>query len=147
MYSGGGMTVMQLLLTDVTGKDFPTLMRERVLGPVGMHTSSWEQPLSDQRARDAAAGHQTTGAPVEGKYHVYPELAAAGLWTTPTDLASWVQAIQRSLQGEAEARAVQGESVLARNDSSEKTKPARNTSRSPSSSVPYSRDPYMINSS
>jgi CubicO group peptidase (beta-lactamase class C family) len=84
---------------------------------------------------------------VEGKYHVYPELAAAGLWTTPTDLASWVQAIQRSLQGEAEARAVQGESVLARNDSSEKTKPARNTSRSPSSSVPYSRDPYMINSS
>jgi CubicO group peptidase (beta-lactamase class C family) len=102
MYSGGGMTVVQLLLSDATGKDFPTLMRERVLGPVGMHTSTWEQPLSDQRARDAAAGHQTTGAPMEGRYHVYPELAAAGLWTTPTDLAGWVQAIQRSLQGEAD---------------------------------------------
>jgi hypothetical protein len=94
------MTVMQLLLTDVTGKDFPALMRERVLGPVGMRTSTWEQPLSDQRAREAAAGHQTTGASVEGKHHVYPELAAAGLWTTPTDLAAWVQAIQRSLQEE-----------------------------------------------
>jgi CubicO group peptidase (beta-lactamase class C family) len=102
-YSGGGMTVMQLLLTDVTGKDFHTLMRERVLRPVGMHNSTWEQPLSDHRARDAAAGHQTTGSPVEGKYHVYPELAAAGLWTTPTDLAGWVEAIQRSLQGKADA--------------------------------------------
>jgi len=102
-YSGGGMMVMQLVLTDVTGKDFPTLMRERVLGPVGMHSSTWEQPLSGNRARDAAAGHQTTGAPVEGRYHVYPELAAAGLWTTPTDLAHWVQAMQRSLEGEAGA--------------------------------------------
>jgi CubicO group peptidase (beta-lactamase class C family) len=97
------MTVVQLLLTDVTGKDFPALMRERVLGPVGMHSSTWEQPLSDQRARNAAAGHQTTGAPVDGMYHVYPELAAAGLWTTATDLARWIQAIQRSLQGEAGA--------------------------------------------
>lgn len=92
-YSGGGMTVMQLLLTDVTGKDFPALMRERVLGPIGMHSSTWEQPLSDDRGRDAAAGHETNGAPVAGKYHVYPELAAAGLWTTPTDLAHWVLAI------------------------------------------------------
>jgi CubicO group peptidase (beta-lactamase class C family) len=99
-YSGGGMTVMQLLLTDVTGNDFRTLMRERVLGPVGMHGSTWEQPVSDQRAHDAAAGHQTSGAPVEGAYHVYPELAAAGLWTTPTELAGRVLGIQRALQGE-----------------------------------------------
>lgn len=99
-YSGGGITVLQLLLTDVTGEDFPTLMRERVLDPIGMRSSTFEQPLSERRARDAATGHQTTRAPVEGNYHLYPETAAAGLWTTPTDLARWILAIQRSLAGE-----------------------------------------------
>jgi len=99
-YSGGGMTVVQLLLAEVTGKDFRTLMRERVLGPVGMHRSTWEQPLSNQRAHHVAAGHQTSGTPMEGAYHIYPELAAAGLWTTPTELAGLVLGIQRALQGE-----------------------------------------------
>jgi CubicO group peptidase (beta-lactamase class C family) len=99
-YSGGGITVLQLLLADVTGEEFPGLMHARVLAPAGMLSSTFEQPLSEPRARDAATGHQTTGAPVEGSYHLYPELAAAGLWSTPTDLAHWVLAIQRSLAGE-----------------------------------------------
>lgn len=99
-YSGGGTSVMQLLLADVTGKDFPTLMRERVLDPAGMRASTFEQPLPEARAHEAATGYLATGEPVEGRYHTYPEMAAAGLWTTASDLARWVLTIQRSLAGE-----------------------------------------------
>lgn len=99
-YSGGGMTVLQLLLTDVTGEDFPNLMRTRVLDPAGMRSSTYTQALPERLARDAATGHQTTATPIDGNYHLYPEMAAAGLWATPTDLAHWILAIQRSLAGE-----------------------------------------------
>jgi CubicO group peptidase (beta-lactamase class C family) len=99
VYSGGGMTVMQLLLTEVTGKQFVTLMRERVLVPAGMSASTFEQPLADVRAHEAATGYRITGEPVVGRYHTYPEMAAAGLWTTATDLARWILDIQNSLAG------------------------------------------------
>lgn len=102
-YSGGGITVMQLLLTDVTGKPFPVLMRDRVLHRAGMSVSTYEQPLPASRAAEAATGYQTGGAPIEGRYHTYPEMAAAGLWTTPSDLARWILVIQRSLAADKDA--------------------------------------------
>ncbi len=98
-YSGGGYTVMQQLLTDVTGESFPALMRQRVLGPAGMTQSSYEQPLPEARRGQAATGYRSDGAAVSGKWHTYPEMAAAGLWTTPSDLARWAIAIQRSAGG------------------------------------------------
>ncbi|MDF1502780.1 serine hydrolase domain-containing protein [Roseisolibacter sp. H3M3-2] len=98
-YSGGGMTVMQLLLSDVTGKPFDTLMQERVLGPAGMTHSTYAQPLPTALADEAATGYRRGGAPIAGRYHTYPEQAAAGLWTTPTDLARWVIAIQNAHAG------------------------------------------------
>ncbi len=98
-YSGGGITVMQLLLSDVTGQSFSTLLRERVLGPAGMTESTFEQPLPASRMSVAATGYRRNGEPIAGNYHTYPEMAAAGLWTTPTDLARWVIAVQRSLAG------------------------------------------------
>ena len=100
-YSGGGYTVMQQLVVDVTGKSFPEYMREVVLGPVGMTRSTYWQPLPPARAAETASGYLADGSAVPGKWHVYPEMAAAGLWTTPTDLARFAMEVQRSLAGKS----------------------------------------------
>ncbi len=86
-YSGGGYTVAQVLLGDVTGLPFATLMQQRVLGPMHLTRSTYQQPLPQARWGEAATGYRPSGDPVEEDWHVYPEQAAAGLWTTPTDLA------------------------------------------------------------
>ncbi|MFY9551417.1 MAG: serine hydrolase [Thermoanaerobaculia bacterium] len=99
-YSGGGYTVAQLAMTDVSGQPFPRLMADEVLRPVGMTVSTYEQPLPEARVADAAAGYRQNGSPVEGKRHVYPEMAAAGLWTTPSDLARFAIAVQKMVRGE-----------------------------------------------
>ncbi|MCP4323097.1 MAG: beta-lactamase family protein [Alteromonadales bacterium] len=85
-YSGGGTTIAQQVIVDLLGKSFPTIMRELVLEPLGMNDSSFEQPPSAWTERGATA-HPWNGKPLEDKYHIYPEMAAAGLWTTATDLA------------------------------------------------------------
>ncbi|HSG48572.1 MAG TPA: serine hydrolase domain-containing protein [Longimicrobiales bacterium] len=85
-YSGGGYTVMEQLLEDATGKPFEEVARERVLDPAGMTRSTYAQPLLEARWAEAARGHREDGSEVEGEWHNYPEQAAAGLWTTPTDL-------------------------------------------------------------
>ena len=100
-YSGGGTTVMQQLLVDVTGKPFPALMQELVLGPVGMKSSTYEQPLPAARASEAAHAHGGDGTPIPGGWHVYPEMAPAGLWTTPTDLTTWALAITAARAGKS----------------------------------------------
>jgi hypothetical protein len=86
-YSGGGTSIVQQLLMDITGMPFPELMRELVLEPLGMEDSTYEQPLPEARWGDAATGHHPGGGPVAGKWHVFREMAAGGLWTTPSDLA------------------------------------------------------------
>jgi CubicO group peptidase (beta-lactamase class C family) len=98
-YSGGGVTIMQLALMDALGKPFPELMQDYVLGPIGMTRSGYEQPLSPERDRNAARAHDGTGKAMDAKWHVYPELEAAGLWTTPTDLARFAIEVQQSIQG------------------------------------------------
>ncbi len=98
-YSGGGVTLVQLLLTDATKRPFQEVLREWVLAPIGMTDSAYEQPLSSTRDRHAARAHDRTGLSRDAKWHVYPELAAAGLWTTPRDLARFGIELQKSLQG------------------------------------------------
>ncbi len=98
-YSGGGYTIAQLAMTDVTGQPFPALMQKLVLGPLGMKESTYEQPLPAPLVAGAAAGYGADGKPVEGKRHVYPEMAAAGLWTTPSDLARFAIGMQKMLGG------------------------------------------------
>ena len=100
-YSGGGYTIVQQLLVDVTGKPFPELMRELVLEPAAMPMSSYAQPLPSGRESYAATAHLSDGTPVEGKWHIYPEMAAAGLWTNPTELAQLARDVQGSYRGEA----------------------------------------------
>jgi hypothetical protein len=100
-YSGGGYTVVQMMLMDVTGQPFPELMREAVLSPLEMNNSTFEQFLPPEMAGAAATGYWADRSAVQGRWLVYPEMAAAGLWTTPTDLAHFVIEIQRSLAGHA----------------------------------------------
>jgi CubicO group peptidase (beta-lactamase class C family) len=98
-YSGGGITAVQLLMTDALNRPFADLMRDTVLEPLGMRDSAYEQPLSAGRDRKAARAHDRTGVARDAKWHVYPELAAAGLWTTSPDLARFGIELQKSLQG------------------------------------------------
>ena len=100
-YSGGGVTVEQLLLMDVSGKPFPELMRETVLEKIGMTDSSYAQPLPPTWAERTATGTRADGTPIHGRWHIYPEMAAAGLWTTATDLAKFAIEIAQSKRGEA----------------------------------------------
>ena len=97
-YSGGGFTIMQQLLIDVTGTPFPTLLQQQVFEPLGMAHSTFEQPLPYALAVHAARSH-VKNVLVPGGWHVYPELAAAGLWTTPTDLATWAIAMDDAMAG------------------------------------------------
>jgi len=100
-YSGGGVTIEQQLMMDVTGKPFPALLREMVLDKIGMTDSSYEQPLPPARAAMTAGGTRADGNVIHGKWHIYPEMAAAGLWTTPTDLSKFVIEIALSKQGKS----------------------------------------------
>jgi len=86
-YSGGGMTVAQQVLVDFLQKPFPQIMREIVCEPLGLADSTYEQSLPRPWAQRAATAHPWKGVPLKGKHHLYPEMAAAGLWTTATDLA------------------------------------------------------------
>ncbi|CAF4323353.1 unnamed protein product [Rotaria sp. Silwood2] len=98
-YSGGGYVLMQQLLEDVTGSEFPTLMQRSVLSSIGMNRSTFELALPFLWPEQASIGHDSSGKKISGNWHRYPESAAAGLWTTPTDLARYLIAIQKSLRG------------------------------------------------
>jgi CubicO group peptidase (beta-lactamase class C family) len=101
-YSGGGYLVVQQMMIDVTGKPFPQYMEETVLKPLGMVSSTYSQPLPEQMAARAAKGYGGIfNQPINGTWHIYPEMAAAGLWTTAGDLARFAIGIQKSVSGES----------------------------------------------
>lgn len=99
-YSGGGYTAMQLLMSDVRGQPFPQLMQDIVLAPLGMSNSTFEQPLPSAWHARAASGYDSAGNKINGNWHVYPEIAAAGLWTTPSDLARYIMEVQQAYEGD-----------------------------------------------
>jgi CubicO group peptidase (beta-lactamase class C family) len=100
-YSGGGYVVVQQLLEDVTAEPFAKLMQDTVLRRTGMTRSTYTQPLPRSRLAEIAMPYGRAGAPIKGGPHVYPEVAPAGLWTTPSDLARFAMELQRSLQGQS----------------------------------------------
>jgi CubicO group peptidase (beta-lactamase class C family) len=99
-YSGGGYTVMQLLIADVANESFESFMQTKVLDVLGMKSSSYSQSPSPALAARRASAHQPGGNRIPGKFHIYPEMAAAGLWTTPTDLGQYVLYVQAATRGE-----------------------------------------------
>lgn len=98
-YSGGGYTVLQQLMIDVARQPFDKLVAQRVLQPLGMKDSRFTQPPTAAMLARAALPHDGDGKPIPGGPFIYPELAAAGLWTTPTDLATFLIAVQQSKAG------------------------------------------------
>lgn len=103
-YSGGGYVIIQQMITDTAQKPFAELLGEVVLKPYGMTHSSFQQPLSPEALKHAAMPYEVDGMPIAGGPHIYPELAAAGLWTTASDLARFLIATQQAL--------IHGNSVL-----------------------------------
>jgi CubicO group peptidase (beta-lactamase class C family) len=101
-YSGGGVTLMQQALSDARRKPFADIMRDDVLRPLGMTRSTYEQPLPASFDRNAARAHSGGGKAMGPKWHVYPEQAAAGLWTTPSDLARFLIEVQRASLGQSD---------------------------------------------
>ncbi|MBO9624053.1 MAG: beta-lactamase family protein [Sphingomonas sp.] len=99
-YSGGGYVLTQLALSDVSGMPFAELAQRELLQPLGMTRSAYAQPPSAAISADLASAH-AGGVPIPGKYHVYPELAPAGLWTSATDLARLLIDVQASAAGRA----------------------------------------------
>ena len=98
-YSDGGYLIAQQLLEDLDGQPFAELARQRVFDKIGMTRSTFAQPLPADLAESAASGHRVDGLPVEKGWYVYPEAAAEGLWTTPTDLAQLMIALQQANAG------------------------------------------------
>jgi len=87
VYSGGGTTITQQIVTDVTGRPYDEYMQKNVIDPMGMKSSSYRQPPAGTDTSLLATGYKADGTRVDGKFHIYPEQAAAGLWTNPTDLS------------------------------------------------------------
>ncbi|WP_048507238.1 serine hydrolase domain-containing protein [Chryseobacterium angstadtii] len=100
-YAGGGYCVIQQVLIDLEGKDFATIMNEKVLTPLDMKNSTFSQPISETMSPYAATAYNQEGVKVPGKYHIYPEQAAAGLWTTAEDLSKYVIDVQNTLSGKS----------------------------------------------
>jgi CubicO group peptidase (beta-lactamase class C family) len=100
-YSGGGYTVMQQMMIDIYGKPYAEIEKELVLAPLHMDNSTYEQPLDSVKVKMAATGYLPNHEQTRGKRHTYPEMAAAGLWTTAEDLAKFVIDVQMAVKGES----------------------------------------------
>jgi CubicO group peptidase (beta-lactamase class C family) len=101
-YSGGGIEIEQRLMMDVTNKPFPELMRNLVLSPLEMTASTYQQPLPKELRGRAASGHDGGGHVIRGKWHVYPEMAAAGLWTNPAEMSRYVIEVMLASEGRSQ---------------------------------------------
>lgn len=97
-YSGGGTTIVQKLIEDVTGRPIADVVGARILTPVGLTNTTYSIP--DPADLTFATAHHGDGEPISGRWHVYPEAAAAGVWTTPEDLAKWALAVARAKAGD-----------------------------------------------
>jgi len=99
-YSNGGFEIAQQVVMDVTGEAFPEFMRTTLLQPLGMTRSTFDQPLPASMQTDAARGTLADGTEIPGGWLLHPGMMAAGLWTTPSDLARFAIALMNAKRGE-----------------------------------------------
>ncbi len=97
-YSGGGYTVMERMVEDVSGMDFASYM-DAIFAKLGMSNSTYAQPLPKAKFNQASLAYNRKGKIIDGSFHHYPEQAAAGLWTTPSDLMKYIFEIQAIANG------------------------------------------------
>jgi CubicO group peptidase (beta-lactamase class C family) len=100
-YSGGGIEVSQLIVMDITHQPYDKYQWDEVLKPLGMTNSFYTQPPPKNKTALLATGYDTNGKEIKGNFHIYPELAAAGLWTNPTDLSKFIIETQLSYEGKS----------------------------------------------
>jgi CubicO group peptidase (beta-lactamase class C family) len=98
-YSGGGYEIVQLMMTEASGSPFERYMQTEVLDRLGMSQSTFAPLLPPVSRALAATAYESDGRAVPGRWRVYPESAAAGLWSTPSDLARVVIAVQQAEAG------------------------------------------------
>src|SRR5262249_26162186 len=99
-YSGGGFEVAQQAILDVTQAPFDVDMRRLVFDPLHLDRMMFAVELPTAMAANAARAHGGDGTPLPGGWHLYPEQAAAALWTTPSALARVVLAVMAAKRGE-----------------------------------------------
>ncbi|MFC1565629.1 serine hydrolase domain-containing protein [Candidatus Neomarinimicrobiota bacterium] len=102
-YSNGGFCVIQLIMTDMLEKSFPELMNDLIFDDLDMTNSTFDQTLTTKNLSQLSIGYLSTGEKVSDFPLIYPEMAAAGLWTTPTDLSKLLISIGESINPESES--------------------------------------------
>jgi CubicO group peptidase (beta-lactamase class C family) len=102
LYSGGGVTISQQIVEDITKEPYESFMQKNVLDPLGMSNSFFTQVPDKKSRKLMATGYYLNGEEVKGKYHIYPEQAAAGLWSNPIDLCLSVIETQLSYLGKSD---------------------------------------------
>lgn len=100
-YSGGGLTIAQLILEDKYNTPFNKIMDTLLLSPLNLKNSTYQQPIPIKEHSNIAMGYHSKYRPITGGHHIYPEMAAAGLWTTPSELTNVVIEMQKALQGKS----------------------------------------------
>lgn len=101
-YSGGGYLLAQKVICDVTHKDFESIVRDEILQPFGMTYSTYHQPLDEDNRNNIAYGYDVYNLQLPNGFNTMPELAAAGLWTTPSDLAAFGIEMMKAYHGKSD---------------------------------------------
>jgi CubicO group peptidase (beta-lactamase class C family) len=101
-YSGGGYLLAQKVICEVCGSDFETIVQNEVLQPFGMNDSTYQQPINEDKKYNIACGYDCYNLRLPEGCNVMPELAAAGLWTTPSDLASYGIEMMKAYDGKSQ---------------------------------------------
>jgi len=99
-YSGGGYTIVQLLVEDVSGRPLAHVARELLFEPVGMSESTIGPPASAAECRQMSMAHKQQGVAEPGHRFLVGGSACCGLWAPPSDVARFVIAIQRAFRGD-----------------------------------------------
>ena len=97
-YSGGGSIIAQLALMDVSKQSFSSLTQEILFDKLGMKNSTFEQPVPSKFIKQSSWAYSSASW-FKGMPYIYPQQAAAGLYTTPTDLAIFYIDVQKSYLG------------------------------------------------